>query len=75
MSKGLKIGLVLPALPGYSETFIRSKIKGLLENGHSVSLFVNYYNKSSLIDIEVPVYAQVNVARIYLLPLIFFSKN
>lgn len=33
------IGLVLPAVPGYSETFFRSKIKGLKQAGHDVLLF------------------------------------
>lgn len=34
----MKIALVLPAPPAYSETFFRSKIKGLKENGHEVIL-------------------------------------
>ncbi|CAN5522026.1 hypothetical protein BH23BAC1_BH23BAC1_15620 [soil metagenome] len=37
----LTIGLVLPEVPGYSETFFYSKIKGLKEHGHEVILFVN----------------------------------
>ena len=35
----MKIGLVLSTTPGYSETFIRSMIKGLQENGVEVLLF------------------------------------
>jgi len=34
------IGLVLPQLPGYSETFLINKIKGLIEKGYRISLFV-----------------------------------
>ena len=34
------IGIVLPAIPGYSETFIYNKINGLLDNGFKVILFV-----------------------------------
>lgn len=34
-----RIGLVLPATPGYSETFFRSKIGGLQAAGHEVILF------------------------------------
>jgi colanic acid/amylovoran biosynthesis glycosyltransferase len=41
----MRIGLVLPALPGYSETFFQNKIKGLLEDEHEVILFIN--NRSS----------------------------
>ncbi len=34
----MTITLVLPQPPGYSETFFRSKIKGLQDNGHEVVL-------------------------------------
>lgn len=34
----MKIALILSSPPGYSETFFRSKIKGLQENGHQVTL-------------------------------------
>lgn len=37
----MRIGLVLPAVPGYSETFFVNKIKGLQSHGHEVILFVN----------------------------------
>lgn len=37
----MKIGIVLPALPAYSETFFKNKILGLQKNGHQVVLFVN----------------------------------
>jgi colanic acid/amylovoran biosynthesis glycosyltransferase len=36
----MHIGIVLPAVPGYSETFFRSKIAGLQESGFQVTLFV-----------------------------------
>ena len=36
----MKIGIVLSKTPGYSETFFRSKIEGLLSGGHEVILFV-----------------------------------
>ena len=34
----MKIAIVLPNAPGYSETFFRSKIKGLQRHGHDVLL-------------------------------------
>ena len=37
----MKIGLVLPNVPSYSETFFRNKIVGLQQNGHTVILYVN----------------------------------
>ncbi|MDP2159178.1 MAG: glycosyltransferase family 4 protein [Flavobacterium sp.] len=37
----MRIGLVLPAIPAYSETFFRSKVSGLIANGHEVVVFVN----------------------------------
>ncbi len=38
----MTIGLVLPAVPGYSETFFKNKILGLQSYGHDVVLFVGY---------------------------------
>ena len=37
----MRIGLLLPAVPAYSETFFRSKISRLVAHGHEVVLFVN----------------------------------
>lgn len=36
----MQIGIVLPDLPSYSETFFRSKIQGLVANGAKVVIFV-----------------------------------
>lgn len=43
----MKIGLVLPALPAYSETFFSNKILGLQKKGHEVVLFVNNSDKDT----------------------------
>jgi colanic acid/amylovoran biosynthesis glycosyltransferase len=40
----MRIGLVLPNVPTYSETFFNSKIKGLQHNGNEVLLFVQHPN-------------------------------
>jgi colanic acid/amylovoran biosynthesis glycosyltransferase len=50
----MRIGIVLPSLPGYSETFFQNKIKGLMENGHEVILFINNLsdNKSFRVAIK-----------------------
>ena len=61
MSKELNIGLVLPALPGYSETFIHSKINGLLHHGFKVALFVAREGDLKSIPVTVPVYFQINI--------------
>lgn len=37
----MRIGLVLPSVPAYSETFFSNKIKGLQANGHTVLIFTN----------------------------------
>lgn len=37
----MRIGLVLPSLPKYSETFFTNKINGLKANGYEVVLFLN----------------------------------
>jgi colanic acid/amylovoran biosynthesis glycosyltransferase len=41
----VKIALLLPQPPGYSETFFRSKIKGLIDNGHQLILVTAATNK------------------------------
>ncbi|MDD3003994.1 glycosyltransferase family 4 protein [Flavobacterium sp.] len=52
----MKIGLVLPSVPAYSETFFNNKIKGLQQHGHEVLLFVNqktspnYYSNCKIIQ-------------------------
>ena len=46
-SSHISIGLVLPSVPGYSETFFRNKIRGLQENGFKVVLFVENNDKKS----------------------------
>jgi len=61
MSQELSIGLILPALPGYSETFIHSKINGLLHHGFKVSLFVAREGDLKSIPVTVPVYSQINI--------------
>ena len=42
----MTIALVLPQPPGYSETFFRSKIKGLQANGHQVIMVTAATNKA-----------------------------
>lgn len=37
----MKIGIVLPSAPAYSETFFTNKIKGLESHGHTIVLFIN----------------------------------
>jgi colanic acid/amylovoran biosynthesis glycosyltransferase len=43
----MTIALVLPQPPGYSETFFRSKIQGLIANGHQLVLVTAATNKTS----------------------------
>lgn len=56
----MRIGLVLPATPSYSETFFRSKITGLAQSGHEVVLFVHRSSTRRFLDAQVvhqwPVY-------------------
>ena len=66
MLKELSIGLILPALPGYSETFIHNKINGLLHHGFKVSLFVVGQGDIKSIPVTVPIYFQFNI-KIFLL--------
>jgi colanic acid/amylovoran biosynthesis glycosyltransferase len=50
MGDNKKIGIVLSSVPAYSETFFRSKIKGLISRGFDVKLFVDHTKVKS--DIE-----------------------
>ena len=72
MSQNLKIGMILPAVPGYSETFIWSKIEGLLKYGNSISLFVNKDNQLGNVNIQVPVYSQPDISKRFILLIILF---
>ena len=61
MLQKLNIGLVLPAVSGHSETFIKNKINGLLEHGYKVSLYVGGNVNSNKIHESIPIYYQVDV--------------
>jgi len=43
----MRIGIVLPSVPAYSETFFLNKIKGLKEHGFTVVIFVNNSKKTT----------------------------
>ena len=49
----MKIGIVLPSVPGYSETFFTSKIKGLQAHGFEVLLFVNNPNTKTDLNCRI----------------------
>ena len=51
----MKIGIVLPAAPGYSETFFNNKIKGLQSHGYEIVLFVNSSKNTSEITSKIKV--------------------
>lgn len=68
----MKIGLVLPSVPGYSETFFLNKIKGLEANGYSVILFVNSYSDVN-ITTKIKVAPELSENLIGLLLLSFYK--
>jgi colanic acid/amylovoran biosynthesis glycosyltransferase len=61
MPKEINIGLVLPAIPGYSETFFHTKINGLINHGFKVSLFVSKKGDLGPLSDSVSVYSQANI--------------
>ena len=65
MSEKIKIALVLAALPGYSETFIWSKIEGLLNSGKDISLFINKQKKNQYLKLDIPIYSQPDTSKKY----------
>jgi len=82
MGKNKKIGIVLSSVPAYSETFFRSKIKGLISQGYDVKLFVDHTKvKSDLDYICGPKNRKNNIlfhvfsVIIILLRLLLFSRN
>ncbi len=68
----MKIGIVLSQTPGYSETFFRSKIKGLQKHGMHVSLFVQ--NKQKDFNL-CPVYESPKVSANPVFQAFFFIKE
>ena len=57
----MKIGLVLPTYPNYSETFFHSQISGLIQSGFNVSLYINSdTNKKESLPENVEVVVQIN---------------
>ncbi len=49
----MRIGIVLPALPSYSETFFLNLINGLLKEGHEIVLFIQGSNKIKYLSCEI----------------------
>lgn len=49
----MKIGIVLPSVPAYSETFLTSKIEGLQANGFEVVLFVNHFSTKTSLNCSI----------------------
>jgi len=79
----MKIGLVLSATPGYSETFFNSKIKGLQASGFKVVLFVQKKQKGfNLCEVreqlqfktKKPLLFSINLCKTFFLVLLSFRK-
>ncbi|NGX84081.1 glycosyltransferase family 4 protein [Aequorivita sp. KMM 9714] len=68
----MRIGIVLSQPPGYSETFFRSKILGLQENGVEVNLFCQVINDEFTL---CPVIVSPRVSKNPFLQLLFFIKE
>ena len=69
----MKIGIVLPSVPGYSETFFTSKIKGLQANGFEVVLFVNNFSINTSLNCEIIAAPKFSNSKIKTSLLSFFS--
>ena len=51
----MRIGLVLPSAPTYSETFFTNKIKGIQAKGHTVIIFSNSSSNKKYNDSKIKV--------------------
>lgn len=47
--KRLRIGVIVPQFPSYTETFFINQITGLCERNHKVFVFCNVYNNDALL--------------------------
>src|SRR6266498_1223437 len=48
--RNLRIGVIVPQFPSYTETFFINKIIGLCERGHKMIVFCNKYNSDPLLE-------------------------
>jgi len=56
----MRIGVVLPSVPAYSETFFSNKIKGLKEHGFTVVVFVNNSKKNTYNFLKIKTAPKLN---------------
>ena len=73
----MKIGLVLPEAPQYSETFFKYKIRNLTETGFEVTVFSNKPGDNSdeikcKIKNAYPVYEESKFKQLFFVPVILF---
>lgn len=84
----MRIGIIIPVFPSYTETFFLSQVKGLCERGHDVTVFCsqkntdpelenNYQLKQYLnllvVDLNIKTFGLSGIANILLHPVDFFS--
>ena len=62
----MKIGLILSNIPSKSETFLLSKIIGLLKNGHEVLIFSDKENNFNL----CPVYSKPKIHKLHVIQIL-----
>ena len=67
----MKIGFVLPNSPSYSETFLISKIKGLIQIGFKVIIFTNTFEKNNICK----TIAKPKIYKYYFLNIFFVLKR
>lgn len=46
----MRIGIIVPEFPSYTETFFLSQVKGLCERGHDVIVFCSHQNKDPVLE-------------------------
>ena len=65
MRKDIHLGIILNSIPTYSETFLISKLNGLVSEGFKISLFIFSKNKSNIyLDRSINIYWQDNVYKL-----------
>ena len=46
----MRIGIIVPEFPSYTETFFLSQVKGLCERGHEVIVFCSHRNTDPVLE-------------------------
>lgn len=73
--KPLKIGIIVPEFPSYTETFFMSQVKGLCVKGHTVTVFCTLRNQDDTVadSFHLGDYRSLRVRQLRIINLVYTS--